>query len=156
MSFTKFVFLADKKNTMAARPPSCWDIFYFSSGTAKRTSTILDRKQDLNVIFQVCVFRADRKTKMVALSSDWLRHFRLLWNLWMEFNKTLQEARSQRPLPGLCFLGGSEKTRWPSGLWLAEAFSTSPLKPLNKIQLNFTRSKISPSFTKCVFFFRAD
>ena len=38
----------------------------------------LDRKQDLNVLYQVCVFRADRKIKMAALASDWLRHFRLL------------------------------------------------------------------------------
>ena len=42
---------------------------------------------------------------MAALASDWLRHFRLLlWNRWMEFNWTWQEARSQRPLPSLCFL----------------------------------------------------
>ena len=34
----------------------------------------LDRKQDLNALYQVCVFRADRKIKMVALVSDWLRH----------------------------------------------------------------------------------
>ena len=34
----------------------------------------LDRKQDLHVLYQVCVFHADRKTKMAALASDWLRH----------------------------------------------------------------------------------
>ena len=33
----------------------------------------LDRKQDLNVLYQVCVFQADRKTKMAALASDWWR-----------------------------------------------------------------------------------
>ena len=38
----------------------------------------LDRKQDLNVLYQVCVFGADRKNKMAAPASDWLRHFRLL------------------------------------------------------------------------------
>ena len=53
-------------------------IFDFSSERAKRNSTKLDRKQDLNVLYQVCVFRADRKNKMAALASDWLRHFRLL------------------------------------------------------------------------------
>ena len=74
----------------------------------------LDRKQDLNVLYQVCVFRADRKNKMAALASDWLRHFwLLLCNRWTEFNETWQEARSQRPLPSLCFSGRSEKTRWP-------------------------------------------
>ena len=28
----------------------------------------LDRKQDLNVLYQVCVFRTDRKNKMAALA----------------------------------------------------------------------------------------
>ena len=45
----------------------------------------------LNILYKVCVFRADRKNKMAALISDWLRHFRLLhWNLWTEFNETWQ------------------------------------------------------------------
>ena len=45
-------------------------IFDFSSETAVRNSTKLDRKQDLNVLYQVCVFQADRKNKMAALASD--------------------------------------------------------------------------------------
>ena len=66
-----------------------WDIFDFSSETAERNSTKLDRMQDLNVLYKVCVFRADRKNKMAALASDWLRHFRLLLrNRWTEFNET--------------------------------------------------------------------
>ena len=90
---------------------------------------------------------------MAALASDWLRHFRLLlWNRWTEFNETWQEARSQRPLPSLCFSGRSEKQDGRPGLWLAETFSTSPLKPLNGIQWNLTGSKISTSSTKFVFF----
>ena len=133
-----------------------WDIFDFSSETAERNSTKLDRKQDLNVLYQVCVFRADRKNKIAALASDWLRHFRLLlWNRWTEFNETWQEARSQRPLPSLCFSGRLEKQDGCPGLWLAETFSTSPMKPLNGIQRNLTGSKISTSSTKFVFF-RAD
>ena len=90
---------------------------------------------------------------MAALASDWLRHFPLLlWNHWTEFNKTWQEARSQRPLPSLCFSGWSEKQDGRPGLWLAETFSTSPLKPLNGIQRILTGSKISTSSTKFVFF----
>ena len=128
-------------------------IFDFFSETAEQNSTKLDRKQDLNVLYQVCVFRADLKNKMAALASDWLRHFRLLlWNRLTEFNKTWQEARSQRPLPSLCFSGRSEKQDGRPGLWLAETFSTSPMKPLNGIQRNFTGSKISTSSTKFVFF----
>ena len=130
-----------------------WDIFDFFSETAEWNLMKLDRKQDFNVLYQVCVFRADRKNKMAALASDWLRHFRLLrWNHWTEFNETLQEARSQRPLPSLCFSGRSEKQDGRPGLWLAETFSTSPLKPLNGIQRNLTGSKISTSSTKFVFF----
>ena len=82
-------------------PLIVWDIFDFSSETAEQKLMKLDRKQDLKVLYQVCVFRADRKNKMAAL---------------------------------------------------AETFSTSPLKPLNRIEQNLTRSKISMSSTKFVFF----
>ena len=44
-------------------PLACWGIFDFSE-TAKRNSMKLDRKQDLNVLYQ------DRKNKMAALASD--------------------------------------------------------------------------------------
>ena len=92
---------------------------------------------------------------MAALASDWLRHFwLLLWNRLTEFNETWQEARSQRPLPSLCFSGRSEKQDGRPGLWLAEIFSTSPLKPLNGIQQNLIGSKSSTSSTKFVFFGR--
>ena len=130
-----------------------WDIFNFSSETAERNLTKLHRKQDLNVLYQVCVFRINRKNKMAALVSDWLRYFRLLlWNSWTELNETWQGARSQRPLPSLCFSGRWEKQDGCPGFWLAETFSTSPLKLLNGICWNLTGSKISMSFTKFVFF----
>ena len=88
-------------------------IFDFSSETAEWNSRKLNRKQDLNVFYQVRVFRLDRKNKMAALASDWLRHFRLLlWNRWTEFNETWQEARSNRPLPSLCFFSRIWKTWW--------------------------------------------
>ena len=94
-------------------------------------------------------FSGQSENKMAALASDWLRHFRLLlWNGWTEFNETWLEARSQRPLPSLCFSGRSEKQDGRPGLWFAETFSTSPLKPLNGIQRNLTRR----SSTKFVFF----
>ena len=60
------------------RPSVNFHIFDFSSETAEQNSTKLDRKQDPNALYQVCVFRADRKNKMAALASDWLRHFQLL------------------------------------------------------------------------------
>ena len=106
--------------------------------------------QDLNVLYQVCVyFGPIGKNKMAVLASDWLKHFRLLlWNHCTEFN----EARSQHPLPSLCFGGRSEKQDGPPDLLLAEMFSTSPLKLLNGIQWNLTGSKVSTSSTKFVFF----
>ena len=89
-------------------------ILDFSSETAERNSTKLDRKQDINVLYQVCVFRADRKNKMATLASDWPRHFRLLlWNHWTELKETWQEARSQRPLPSLYFFGPISKQICP-------------------------------------------
>ena len=152
-SFTKFVFFRPiGKTRWPPLPLIGWDIFDFSSETADRNSTKLDRKQDLNVHYQVCVFWADQKNNMAALASDWLRHFwLLLWNRWIEFNETWQEASSQHPLPSVCFLGQSEKQDGSPGLRFAETFFTSPLKPLNGIQRNLTGSKISTSSTKIVF-----
>ena len=79
-------------------------------------------------------------------------YFRLLWNRWTEFNETWQEARTQHPLPSLCFLGRSEKQDGRPGLWLAETFLTSPLKLLKGIQRNLTGSNTSTSSTKFLFF----
>ena len=120
-SSTKFVFFGPIGKTRW--PSRLWlaeTFFDFSPETAERNSTNLDRKQDLNIFYQVCVFRANRKNKMATLASDWLRHFRLLlWNRWMEFKETWQEARSQCPLPSLCFFGRSEKQDGCPGLdWL--------------------------------------
>ena len=153
-SSTKFVFFGlIGKTRWPPWPLIGWDIFDFSSETAEQNSTKFDRKQDLNVLYQVCVFRANWKNKMAALASDWLTHFRLfLWNRWTVFNETWQEARSQRPLPSLCFSGRLEKQDGRPGLWLAETFSTSPLKPQNGIQCYLTGSKNSTSSTKFVFF----
>ena len=87
-----------------------WDIFNFFFETAEQNSTKLDREQDLNVLYQVCVFRADRKNKMAVLASDWLRHlWHPLWNCWTEFNETWQEARSQCLSQVCVFWGWSEK-----------------------------------------------
>ena len=104
-SSTKFVFFGPiGKTRWPPWPLIGWDIFDFSSETAERNSTKLNRKQDLNVLYQVCVFK-----------------------------------------------GRSEKQDGRPGLWLAETFSTSPLKPLNGIQRNWTGSKILTSSTKWMF-----
>ena len=105
MSSTKFVFFGPiGKTKWPPRALIGWDTFDFFSETAEGNSTKLDRKQDLNALYQVCVFRADRKTNMATPASDWLRHFWLfLWNHWTELEETWQRVRSQGSLPSLCF-----------------------------------------------------
>ena len=89
------------------------------------------------------------ENKMVALASDWLRHFRLLLeSIWTEFYDTWQEARYQRFIK-FVFFGPIRKTRWEPGLWLTETIRTF-LKLLNV--RNLTGSKVSMSFIKLVFF----
>ena len=55
-----------------------WDIFAFSSETAERNSTKLEREQDLNSSTKFVFFGMieKKKTKLTALASYWLRHFR--------------------------------------------------------------------------------
>ena len=53
---------------MAAGPLIDLNIFDCPSAIAEN-STELDRQQDLNVLYQVFLFRADRKDKMAALAS---------------------------------------------------------------------------------------
>ena len=110
-SSTKFGFFWPIRKKQDGRP-SLRLTGIFSTSPLKQLNKIerkLDRKQDFNVLCQVCVFLADQKNKTVALASDLLRHFRLLlWNHLREFNETWQEARSQRPLPSLGVSGRSE------------------------------------------------
>ena len=108
----------------------------------------LSRRLKCTIVIMRCLSSVRRPSVVVNFS-----YFRLLlWNRWTEFNETWQEARSERPLPSLCFSGRSEKQDGRPGLWLAETFSTSSLKPLNGIQRNLTGSKIWTSSTKFVFF----
>ena len=77
-SSTNFVFFESiGKTKWPPWPLIGWDIFDFFSETAEQNSTKLDKKQDLNVLYQVRVLGADLKNKMAALVSDWLRLFDL-------------------------------------------------------------------------------
>ena len=146
-------FWADRKNKMAPWPLIGWDIFDFSSETAEQNSTKLDRKQDLNVLYQVCFFFwAIGKTRWPPwplaeiFSTSPLKPLNgIQWNL--TGSKILRSSTKF-----VLFLGRAEKQDGRPGLWLAETFSTSPLKPLNRIQRNLTGSKILMSSTNFVFF----
>ena len=73
-SFTEFVFFGPIGKTRGLPWPLIgWDIFDFVSETAKQNLTKLDRKHDLNALYQVCVFffraHQKKKNKMAALAS---------------------------------------------------------------------------------------
>ena len=56
-------FWANRQKRWPPWPLIGWDIFDFSSYTAVWSSTKLDRKQDLNVLYHVCVFGPIGKTR---------------------------------------------------------------------------------------------
>ena len=99
---------------------------------ATSSSSMASTQHPWDIKIQECVFRADRKTKMTALSeSEWLRYIRL--SLRTEFDQTWQEASAQCLLQvSSCFSDQSKnKDDHPCRrLWLAEGFSTSPLQSL--------------------------
>ena len=105
-SSTKFVFCGPiRKTRWPPWPLIDWDIFDFSSETAERNLMKLDRKQDPNVLYQVCVFfGAIRKTR-------WPPWPLIGWDIFdfssetAEWNSTKLDKKNDF----LCFLGGSEK-----------------------------------------------
>ena len=155
-SSTKFLLIGpiEKKNQTRWPPrhlTDC-DIFDFSSETTEWNSTKLEREQDLNVLYQVCGFRADRKDKMATPVSDWLRHSQLLLcDRYLEFNETWKGARSKRPLPRLCFSGRLEKQDGHTGFWGWDILGfSSETDEWNSTK--FTGSKIPTSSITFVFF----
>ena len=140
-------------SVVCLRPSLTFHIFDFSSETTEQNSTKLDRKQELNMLYQVCVCRL-KKTR-------WPPWPLIGWDIFdfssetAERNSTkLDRKQDLNILTKFVFLGRSEKQDGHPGLWLAETFSTSPPKPLNGIhvQWNLTGGKISTSSTKFVFF----
>ena len=92
-----------------------WGILDFSSETAERNSTKLDRKKDLNALYQVCVFRADWKTRWTFwLLIGWylLTSLKLLNGI--RFNLTGSKISTSSAK--FVFFRLIEKTRWPP--WL--------------------------------------
>ena len=134
-------------------PRTCTDlcIFEFPSKSTEWNSTKLDGNQDHNVLYQVCVFQTDRKNKICAQPPIYRDIFDF-WSETVDRNSTkLESKQNYNVLYQVCVLRLIGKTRDPPGLWFDETCSTSPLKPLNKIQRNLTGSKITTSSTKFVF-----
>ena len=105
-------------------------IFYFFSEISKHNFMKLDRKQELVVLFQLCVF--DRKTKM---ASDCLRYFFTSLKSLNRFHETWQEARIQRTLHRFfCFSGRSENQDGPHPLndWVIFSFTDTTDRTLTK------------------------
>ena len=87
------------------------------------------------------------------LNSDWLRHFYFSSETADLNSMTLDRKQDDNFLNQFFVFGANRKKQdGPSGLWLAETFLFALVKPLSRIQRNFTRSKISTSSTKFVFF----
>ena len=115
MSSTKFAFFVPNgKPRWRAQPLIGWDIFYSFSNIAKWNSTKLDRKHDVNILYQVCVFQVDWKNKMAA-PSLWLAETfstslkqlnRIQWNL-------LRSHISVSSTKFVLFQGPSENLRRP-------------------------------------------
>ena len=109
--------------------------------TAVQYSTKLDRKQDLNVLCQVCVF-SGRSQYQDGRPDLWLAEIFSTVSLkllkWIQRNFTGSNLLYQV----LCFSGRLENQDRRSGLWLTETIFTS-LKLLNRTQRNLTVSKRS-------------
>ena len=98
-----------------------WPIhFYFSSETAEQNSMKLDRKQDLSVLYQVCVFEGNRKTKMVLPASNWPRHFYFSSETAEQNSRILDREQDLNILYKVCIFGAVPKTKManPASDWL--------------------------------------
>ena len=136
----------------SVRPSLTFHILYFSSKTAERNSTKLYRKQELNVLYQVCVFRAAWKNKMATWPLIGCDIFVFSSETAEQNSKKLDWNQDLNVLYQSVFRTDRKKQDGRPGLWLAETFSTSPLNLLNRIQRNLKWIKISTSSTKFVFF----
>ena len=130
-----------------------WDIFDFSSETAERNSTKLDRKQDLNVLYQVCAFWADRKNKMAALASDWLRYFDFSSEIAEGNSTKLDRKQDLNVLYQVCVFRADRKNKMAAlaSDWLRH-FRLLLWNRWTEFNENLTGSKISTSSTKFVLF----
>ena len=141
MPSTKFVFFGSiRKTRWLLWPLIGWNIFDFSSETTEQNSMKLDRKQDLNVVYQVCVFHPSQSLKKGGTLYSGAGYV-ALWascfcNHCMAFIKTWQEANTSSLLQSLCFLDLYVNKNGKPDLWLADTFSILLLQLLCKFEQN--------------------
>ena len=84
MSSTKIVFFEPiGKTRWPPWPLIGWDIFNFCSETAERNSTKLDRKKDLNVLYQVCFLgRSEKQNGLPGQSIKKVAHCTQVHDMW--------------------------------------------------------------------------
>ena len=119
MYSTKFVFFrwSDKQDhhQWVPRPLIGLENFDFSSETAERNLTKLDRKQDLNILYQVCVFGLlEIHVKMAASASKLADTF--LTSAQKPLNgiqRNLTESNISKFTTKFVFFGPIRKPRWP-------------------------------------------
>ena len=96
-SSTKF-FGPIRKSRWPPWPLIGWDIFYFFSAITAENSTF-DKKQVLNTLYQLFVFRADRKTKIVALLNIWLAETFSPYSATAGWNSTKLDRKQDTIVP---------------------------------------------------------
>ena len=113
-----------------------WDFFDFSATGEREFNKTWQEARSQCPLPTLC-FSGRSETKLIALASDWLRHFQLLlWIRWTEFNETWQEIRTERLLQSVCF-GPIRKPSWPPwnliGWDVLSVCVTAQRKPTNMV-----------------------
>ena len=99
--------------------PVLWlaETFSTSSQSLKPLNGIqtkLDRKRDLNVLYPVCVFRADPKSKIAALASNWLRYFSFLSLQSLNgIQRNMKGTKTSMSSTKFVYFGPIRKPSWP-------------------------------------------
>ena len=103
-----FCIFSDQSENQDGRPG-----LWFSSGAAQQNLTKLDRKQDLNVLYEVSVPCADRKTKMDAVVfwlTETVSTSRLL--SLIEILRNLTGSKNSTSFSTIMFFESIRKQRW--------------------------------------------